>query len=351
MLDVNIKKSYNSFQLNIEFQANPGITGILGPSGCGKSLTLQSLAGIMKPDKGKITMNQQTWYDSGRTFWKPQQRKVGYLFQNYALFPHLTVEQNIAYGLKGMLKHEKNQRVEKWLKTIQLETYKDRHPSKLSGGQQQRVALARSMITEPQLLLLDEPFSALDQHIRHSLEEDLRRIIDETFHGVVLLVTHNIEEAFRMCNSIMLLNEGEVIQKGDRRDVLKIPASKKAAEIVGCENVFKVSSWEKEGLSIKVNTHGHIFQLKKQKVENLAHIGIRSDDVRITTWKGTDDNCFPGEILHITEGVKSFKHTVRVGSLSVHIEEVNQEEANLRWKVGDRCYVTFPQEKLICMEK
>ncbi|RKL66351.1 ABC transporter [Salipaludibacillus neizhouensis] len=351
MLEVSLKKSYSPFHLNMSFEADKGITSILGPSGCGKSLTLQALAGIAKPDEGRIVMNGQTWFDSHeRVFWKPQQRQVGFLFQNYALFPHLTVSQNIAYGLKGLPKSTVSERVNTWLKTIRLEGFEKRYPSQLSGGQSQRVALARSMITEPQLLLLDEPFSALDQQIRGSLEEDLLRVIGSEFHGVVLFVTHNIEEAYRVSDKILLFNDGKVIQSGERRDVLRIPQSKKAAEIVGCENVFPVTSSKEIGNDTEVESVGHFLQVSRTKISRPVYIGIRSYDVLLTKSKDASFNCLEGTVVQIVEGVNNYSFTISTGGLEVKVEDF-MKGSKTNWELGDDCFLTFPKDKLICMEE
>lgn len=354
MLDVKIQKSYPSFDLDISFQAEPGVTGILGPSGCGKSMTLQSLAGIIRPDRGKISMDKQTWFDnSDRTFWKPQKRKVGYLFQNYALFPHLTVEQNIAYGLKGLPKHEIDERVKRWLGIIQLDSFKSRYPGKLSGGQQQRVALARSMITEPQLLLLDEPFSALDQHISHTLEEDLRQLIDEVFHGVVLLVTHNIEEAYRMCDSIMLLNNGEVIQKGARKEILQQPRTKKSAEIVGCENVVAIKSVKKllKGIEVVFGDRDNTLICGNLDVNVVpSYIGIHNHHLVITSEKPVGDNVKKATVTQVIEGVTRTMMIVEFAGFQWRVEHHDGAEYGKEYKAGDSCYLLLPKEKLILME-
>ncbi|WP_280771407.1 sulfate/molybdate ABC transporter ATP-binding protein [Salipaludibacillus daqingensis] len=355
MLDVTIQSSYSSFHLDITFQAQPGITGILGPSGCGKTMTLQSLAGIIKPENGKISMDKQTWFDkSDRTFWKPQKRKVGYLFQNYALFPHLTVEQNIAFGLKGLPKHEIEKKVKRWLGIIQLEGFKNRYPSKLSGGQQQRVALARSMITEPQLLLLDEPFSALDQHIRHSLEEDLKHLIDDTFRGVVLLVTHNIEEAYRMCDSIMLFNDGKVIQQGNRKQILQYPRSKKAAEIVGCENVVPIVGARKkvEGTEILIGKSSDTLICETIEGSDFppTYLGIHNHHLSVSKEKIKDDNVKSATVIKVIEGIT--RRTIIAEYAGFHWRVDHNEQSRYDkeiYKEGDSCYLLFPEEKLILM--
>ncbi|GGJ70312.1 molybdate transport system ATP-binding protein [Anoxybacillus voinovskiensis] len=243
MLHVNIKKTFPHFLLDVSFTAEKGITAILGPSGSGKSLTLQCLAGLETPDEGIITLNDRPFFDAGqRVNIKPRERKIGYMFQNYALFPHLTVKQNIAFGLKGKPKAEVEEKVEKMLKNMELERYGDRYPAELSGGQQQRVALARALIIEPDVLLLDEPLSAVDPSMKETLEQQLLTFIDKHFSGVVLLVTHNLEEADRLCDRWIIYHNGSVIQLGAKEEILARPVNVTVARMLGYKNIFPVAN-------------------------------------------------------------------------------------------------------------
>lgn len=196
-IEVLIKKDLGPFKLNIAFQSDSRRIGILGASGCGKSLTLKSIAGIERPDEGRIVINGKALFDSSeRMNLKPQLRKVGYLFQNYALFPTMTVEQNIAAGLtgkKGQIMHQVREMVERF----HLNGLEKRLPGELSGGQQQRVALARMLVCEPEVILLDEPFSALDVYLRDQMQRELMQML-ETYPGIVILVSHSRDEVYRM---------------------------------------------------------------------------------------------------------------------------------------------------------
>ena len=178
-LSVHIEKRVGDFHLKINLEHEMGITGILGASGCGKSMTLKCIAGIEKPDKGRIVLNGRVLFDSEKKInLKPQERKVGYLFQNYALFPNMTVEQNILCGLsKEKDKGVKKEKMEAMIKVMDLASCKGLYPHQLSGGQQQRCALARMLVSEPELLLLDEPFSALDAYLREQLQTQVHGIL------------------------------------------------------------------------------------------------------------------------------------------------------------------------------
>ena len=172
MLEVTIEKTTGSFTLQTSFTAGKGALAILGSSGCGKSMTLKCIAGLYTPDKGSIKLNDSILYSSEQKISvPPRKRNIGFVFQNYALFPNLTVEQNIAYGIRDFEKPERRQKVADMIKRMQLTGLENQYPSQLSGGQQQRTALGRTLITEPSLLLLDEPLSALDSHIKYLLEK------------------------------------------------------------------------------------------------------------------------------------------------------------------------------------
>ena len=204
-IQINIEKNFKGFALKSVFESNTSATGILGASGSGKSMTLRCIAGIETPDRGKIVINGRTVFDSEKKInLKPQERRIGYLFQNYALFPTMTVKDNILCGYRG----EKGQREEKardFMKRYQLEVLENRYPSQLSGGQQQRVALARMMIGEPEAILLDEPFSALDYQTRLNVSDDIGKILKSSGKPAIL-VTHDISEAISMADRVLILS-------------------------------------------------------------------------------------------------------------------------------------------------
>jgi molybdate transport system ATP-binding protein len=212
MLTVDIQKKLGAFRLNVSFNAADGVTGILGASGCGKSMTLRCIAGIDKPDHGRITLDDVTLFDSKKGInLKPQKRRVGYLFQHYALFPNMTVEKNILCGLY----HEKDrakrrQMLDDTVSMLQLEGLEKHLPHQLSGGQQQRVALARILVNKPGLLMLDEPFSALDSHLRGKLRIQMKKLLEQ-YGDSTLIVTHNSDEACDLCGRIALMDAGAIL--------------------------------------------------------------------------------------------------------------------------------------------
>lgn len=213
------------------------ITVLFGPSGCGKTTALRCLAGLERPDEGRIRFEGTTWFDAERrVFLTPQRRGIGYLFQEYALFPHLTVAGNIAYGLDRASRTEQRRRVAEMLDLFQLGGLEHRYPHQVSGGEQQRIALARVLVRRPRLLLLDEPFSALDEPTREKLRPQLRRLLLE-FGIPVILVTHARSEAMALADHLVVLNQGRICQQGPVEEVFSRPADLDVARIVHMENV------------------------------------------------------------------------------------------------------------------
>ena len=275
MLKVNIQKKLKEFDLDVEFELDKGCLGILGPSGCGKSMTLKSIAGIVNPDNGivSLTTDEETvYYDSSKKInLKPQKRKVGYLFQNYALFPNMTVEENVAIGLS---KEDKN-KVSEIIKRFHLEGLEKRYPRQLSGGQQQRVALARILAYGPDVILLDEPFSAMDTFLKEQLRLELVNSLKD-FDGFSILVTHNRDEAFQFCDELIILDQGKVIAKGETHEVFENPKKVQVARLTGCKNISKAEIID--DYHIKSLDWGLVLEVSERIPPNISHIGIRAHD-------------------------------------------------------------------------
>ena len=238
-LDVRMKKTLPGFTLDVEWSAGDGVAVLFGPSGAGKSLTLQCLAGLMRPDEGRITVDEHVLFDSvsGANL-PPQRRRVGYVFQGFALFPHLTVAGNVAFGLRDRPRAEREARAAEVLARLGLETLAHRYPGELSGGQRQRVALGRALAPDPALLLLDEPLSALDLPLRRALRDELRTVLAQWGKAAVV-VTHDVTEAYRLGDHIVVYEEGRVIQSAPRAELLWQPASQAVARIMGLANVVQ----------------------------------------------------------------------------------------------------------------
>lgn len=209
------------------------ITVLLGSSGCGKTTVLRCLAGLERPQQGRISFGAEVWFDSTRHIHlPPQQRRIGFVFQDYALFPHLSVADNIAHGLLPLPPHERSIRVEAMLQRFDLTAERHRRPREISGGQQQRVALARALVIQPRLLLLDEPLSALDTDLRESLREDLRHHL-RALNIPVLMVTHDRAEARLLADQLIIMHLGQVLQAGTVAVVSQQPANNQVAKVVG----------------------------------------------------------------------------------------------------------------------
>ena len=242
MLEARIEKRFAGFTLRAEIQAGNETLALLGASGAGTSMTLRCLAGVVRPDRGFIRVDGRTWFDSERHIdIRPQERGVGLLFQNYALFPNMTVRQNLLCGLRHSTpKGERKAEVDRLLDTFCLHGLGDRLPAQLSGGQQQRVALARCMARKPSLLLLDEPFAALDTHLRWRLMQDMKDTLT-AFAGTTLYVTHDREETLTLCDRVCVVHEGRVRPAVPVRAWYRAPQTRSAANLAGFENVLDIA--------------------------------------------------------------------------------------------------------------
>ncbi len=238
---VDIEKSLGSFHLKVRFEAADETLALLGASGCGKSMTLRCITGIEKPDRGRILVDGVPLFDSERGIdLTPQQRRTGLMFQNYALFPNMTVLQNIRAGAsREPDKQKRAEQVAAVMERFDLSGLADRLPHQLSGGQQQRVALARILVSDPRILLLDEPFSALDSHLRFRLEQEVRQVIRQ-FGKTVLLVSHDRDEVFRMSDRIAVMDSGTVQALGTKHEVFAAPQTRKGAVLTGCKNISAI---------------------------------------------------------------------------------------------------------------
>lgn len=286
-LAVNIRKELPGFCLAVSFEAdNQQPLGLLGASGAGKSLILRCIAGIETPDAGRIVLNGRVLFDSARGIDLPScDRKVGILFQNYALFPHLTVAENVAFGLgkvrsRCYSKGHITAAVTQQLAAVQLEAFSQRYPHELSGGQQQRAALARSLASEPDILLLDEPFSALDTHLRSQIEQQLLTRL-QTYQGITLLVTHNLEEAYRFCDYLLVLNRGKALAHASKHHIFEQPKTVDIARLTGCKNFSPVIVHSPH--QVEAQHWRCILNIIEPLPPHLTHIGIRAHQVTFLT--------------------------------------------------------------------
>jgi len=274
-LSVNIKKSLGAFKLDIAFESKDGVLGFLGASGSGKSMTLRCIAGIEKPDEGFIVLDGVTLFDSEKHINLPvQERHVGYLFQNFALFPNMTVRKNILCGLyseKDIVKKKKIS--DDMIAMLGLQGLENHYPSQLSGGQQQRAAVARILVNNPNLLLLDEPFSALDSFLREQMQAQLADVL-RIFNKKVILVTHSRDEAYQLCSNLALLHNGHILRIGGTKELFADPESRQGAILTGCKNIVEA---QKVGENeVEVPSWGVRFTTAKAVRDGLKAIGIRA---------------------------------------------------------------------------
>ncbi|WP_375329299.1 molybdate ABC transporter permease subunit [Microcystis sp. BLCC-F210] len=277
-LFVDIEKYLPGFNLSVTFNCQNQPLGLLGASGSGKSLILRSLAGVETPSRGRIVLNGRILFDSEKGINLPsRQRHIGFVVQNYALFPHLTVAENIAFSLpKNLSKKVIKQQIANQLELVQLLGMENRYPHQLSGGQQQRVAIARALASRPEALLLDEPFSALDTHLRAQLERQMIKTLSN-YDGVTIFVTHNMDEAYRICENLLVMEKGRAIANNSKQKIFEQPDSVSLAKITGCKNFSRaiiINNQQLEAIDwdVKLYTVPEI-------PDYLAYTGIRAHQI------------------------------------------------------------------------
>lgn len=275
MLIVDIEKKLGDFQLRASFNTANEITGLLGASGSGKSLTLQCIAGIITPDKGKIILNDKILFDSEKGINLPaQKRQVGYLFQHFALFPNMNVRKNILCGLVREQDKEKAKRTyDEVITLLQIKRLEKLMPNQISGGEKQRVALARILVNNPKLLMLDEPFSSLDAYLRDKLQIEVKELLLRYNHPV-LMVTHSRNEAYHMCSNIGVIDKGNLQKIKKTKELFADPENIMAAEITGCKNIIEAEKLE--DYKVYVPQWETTFVVNQKVEDNLKAIGIRA---------------------------------------------------------------------------
>lgn len=347
MLEVNILKDFGNFKLDVDFKSDVDVLGILGASGSGKSLTLKCIAGIIKPDSGRIVLNGRVLFDSDKKInLKPQERRIGFLFQDYALFPNMSVYENIKTGIRDQNK-DADDVVNKKLYEMNLFGVKDNKPSEISGGEKQRAALARILVNDAELLLLDEPYSAIDGYLRWLIELEIRSMI-EKYKIPTLFVSHDRDEVYRMCDSIVIMKNGLSEEMKKTKDLFKNPVTISAAELSGCKNF---SSLEKLDKNLYFAKNWGI-NLKLLNYKKCDAIGMRSHYIEIVD-KKIDDNTYPLEIIKEIEELFGYCLIVREkgasgeGYLRIDLEK----EKWTKLKSRDELFFRIDEEKLIYLEK
>lgn len=297
-LVVNIEKHLSTFHLRVNFKATQDPLGLLGASGSGKSLTVRCIAGLETPSQGRIVLNGRVLFDGQTGVNVPSRdRKVGLVFQNYALFPHLTVAQNIAFGMGLIPQSQRAAQVEQYLDQMALSGWGDRYPDQLSGGQQQRVALARALASQPDILLLDEPLSALDTYLRSHVEKLLLSVL-EHYPGITLFITHKLEEAYRLCPHLLVLNQGQVLASGTKEAIFERPSNFWVAQVTECKNFSRARPVS--GQRIEALDWGCQLTVIEPIPSNLAWLGLRAHHIGFPPGAHAD-NTFPGWLARVSE--------------------------------------------------
>jgi len=280
-----------SFVLEVSIEIPPGITILFGASGAGKSTLLDCIAGLTRPDSGQITIGSEVLFDSARRVDLPApKRRVAYVFQSLALFPHLTVEENVAYGLSHMDPDKRRSCVDPILETFRVEKLRKQKPGEISGGEQQRIALARSLVTEPRVLLLDEPLTGLDAELKSSIVDDLRDW--NAAKGIpILYVTHSRDEVDALGEHVMALDSGHIVSSGAPMDVLNAPRRKKLAQAAGFENLLSgtvLDLRESDGV-MRVRLQASLCEIEVPlgyaTTGNHVHVAVRAGDILLATEK------------------------------------------------------------------
>lgn len=339
-LFVDMEKTCGRFHLKVQLEAERETLALLGASACGKSMTLKCIAGVEKPDRGRIVIDGVTVFDSQKKInLPPQKREVGLLFQNYALFPHMTVAQNIAAGAKRNGQERQNIAAET-MEKFGLTEAADLYPRQLSGGQQQRTALARILVSAPRILLLDEPFSALDSHLRFRLEQELRQITD-AFDGTVVMVSHDRNEVFRMADRIAVMEQGQITTVGTGETVFARPVTRSAAALTGCKNISSVMPVsanvvrsEQWGIDLRISG----------STEGVDAVGIRLHSVR----PGQGENSFRCRVTDVIQN--PFSVTVMLQAAE-NAMPFGMEVSKETWKkVNDNyIYVNIGSEEILLL--
>jgi len=344
---VDIKKSLGSFSLEVQVEAENEILGLLGASGCGKSMTLKCIAGIVKPDCGKIIVNNRVLFDSEKKInLTPQERKTGYLFQNYALFPHMTVAENIAVGIRRP-KDEHAKIVEEKIATFCLDGLEKRYPGQISGGQQQRVALARIFASEPDIIMLDEPFSALDNHLKWQMELETMKVL-ENYKGTILFVSHSRDEVYRLCDRTAVISDGKLEVVCDKKEMFRSPKTLAVSRLTGCKNHSRAEKID--DYTLNAMDWNCILTTSSRVPNDIKHVGIRAHYLE-TCSNPNESNQLNCKIDRVIEDTFSMMIIVRNQSQAgIGSEIVWQVEKNQWQAIYDRqqnLSLRIPEDKLL----
>lgn len=350
-VQIEIESRYKDFHLQIRFSSDAGRIGVLGASGSGKSLMLKSIAGIETPEKGRITVGGRTVFDSeNRIDIRTQKRNVGYLFQNYALFPTMSVRKNIEAGIGRRQKDTIQETVQGLIGRFGLEGLEDRLPSELSGGQQQRVALARILASDPDVILLDEPFSALDMYLRDRMQRELLQQL-EGYGKTVILVSHDRDEIYRFSEEVVIVDAGKVIASGKTKELFANPSTREAARLTGCKNISAASRLDDH--TLKAEDWGVVLHTERVLPEDLRYVGYRAHEF-LPVWGERKENCIPFDLESFVQlpfeknfYIRPQKNTYRPEDVLTWL--VQREQWPLIQERGEPDHLQFQEKDLLLL--
>ena len=350
-ISVEIHRKLNRFMLDVSFRSTSRRIGILGASGCGKSMTLKCIAGIETPDAGRIAVEDRVLFDSdSRTDLKPQKRNAGYLFQNYALFPTMTVEKNIGAGLKGN-RIAKEKRVKEMVRKFRLEGLEKQLPGQLSGGQQQRVALARIMAYEPDVILLDEPFSALDMFLKDRLQREMVNMLED-YEGTVIMVSHDRDEIYRFSEELLIMDQGKIVAAGPTKEVFRNPENKTAARLTGCKNFSRIRKLGED--TVEAVDWNLVLHVERTVPEDAEYMGYRAHDF-IPVWGERGENMLKFDPVSSASLPFEQNYYIRSGEKADADEVicwfVQRDELQQLKEKGKPDYLKIEEEKILFLRR
>ncbi len=352
MIDVRIIKQLPSinagppFQLDVHLRSEARITIILGPSGAGKSLLLNCLAGLTRPDAGRIQVQDEIYFDSARKIYVPaEKRRCGYILQDHSLFPHMTVAGNFDFALKSMpaprpTKAEQTRRMQDLMKAFELEELAQRRPRELSGGQKQRVSIVRALVGNPRLILFDEPTRGLDRRLREGFYDVIKKVKEQVAAPIVI-VTHDLEECYEVADTICLLSQGKLLQIGPKDDVITRPSSVEAANVLGLYALLPA-----EILSDNAIKSASYLRVAEQEIEipclleqapgAQGWLCLRRSELTVTS------KLSPKKIPRITLPLKQTVSTVNGVRLELEGLEIEVSQSQFAALPGSRIWISFP---------
>ena len=359
MIQARISKRFvpgpesSAFDLDVEFEARDGVTVLFGASGAGKTLTLDSIAGFARPDAGRILLDDRILFDGdSRVSLRPQDRGCGYVFQNYALFPHMTLRENLAFAAEGLPRLERHRRVNEMLDRFRIAEFAGRYPHEISGGQKQRCSIARALIVKPRLLLLDEPARGLDASLREDLYDLLRELRAE-FRVPALLVTHDLEAAFAVGDEMLVYESGRIAQRGKPLAVLRQPVSENVARLLGYAtflqaDILKLNPGEDSSMLRFLDREFRGTYFPGSLIGDRLTLCARPDELRLAD--GPGENCVAATTSSMEdrpEGVRLRLNVRSQGAVTVDVPRRKWEASKDR----KEHYVEFPPKSLRALRK